>query len=122
MSKRILIVDDSSFARSMLNEIFIKNGYEVAGEAANGSEALEKYGLLKPDLVTMDIAMPGLDGIEALKEIIRIYPEAKVVMISSVHSKEIVKTILLAGATDYVIKPFTKERLLKAIDKALLQG
>ncbi len=122
MSKRILIVDDSSFARSMLNEILVKNGYEVVGEAAKGSEAIEKYSLLKPDLVTMDIAMPGLDGIDALKEIISMYPEAKVVMISSVHSKEIVKTVLLAGATDYVIKPFTKERLLKAIDKALLQG
>lgn len=120
MSKRILIVDDSSFARSMLTEILVKNGYEVVGEAAKGGEAIEKYGLLKPDLVTMDIAMPGLDGIDALKEIISIYPEAKVVMVSSVHSKEIVKTVLLAGATDYVIKPFTKERLLKAIDKALL--
>lgn len=121
MSKRILIVDDSSFAKSMLNEIFIKHGYDVVGEASSGSEALEKYGRLKPDLVTMDIAMPDLDGLKALKEIIRIYPEAKVIMISSIHSKNIVEKALTAGAFDYVIKPFTKERLLKAIDKALLQ-
>ncbi|MFX4261120.1 response regulator [Pelotomaculum propionicicum] len=122
MNKRILIVDDSSFARSMLTEIFIKHGYDVVGEASSGSEALEKYGQLKPDLVTMDIAMPGLDGIMAIKEIIHSFPEARVVVISSIHSKEIVKKALLAGAFDYVIKPFTKERLLKAIDKALLQG
>jgi two-component system chemotaxis response regulator CheY len=117
-----MIVDDSSFARSMLNEIFLKNGYAVVGEARDGKEALEKYGVLKPDLVTMDIAMPDLNGINALKEMIGKHPEAKVVMVSSIHSKEIVKNILLAGALDYVIKPFTKERLLKAIDKALLQG
>lgn len=121
MSKRIMIVDDSRFARSMLNEIFLKHGYEVAGEASNGSEALEKYDMLKPDLVTMDIAMPD-NGINALKEMLERYPEAKVVMISSIHSKEIVKEVLLAGALDYVIKPFSKERLLKAIDKAFLQG
>ena len=88
---RILIVDDSSFAKSMPNEILVKHGYDVVGEASSGSEALEKYGRLKPDLVTMDIAMPGLDGLKALKEIIRSYHEAKVVMISSIHSKEIVK-------------------------------
>ena len=122
MGKRILIVDDSSFARSMLNEILIKHGYEVVGEARDGNEALEKYEQLKPDLVTMDIAMPHLNGINALKKIIDSFPDAKIVMISSVHSKEIVKSVLLGGALDYVIKPFTKERLLKAIDKALLQG
>lgn len=122
MSKRIMIVDDSSFARSMLNEIFFKHGYEVVGEARDGNEALKKYDQLKPDLVTMDIAMPDINGINALKEMVDRYPEAKVVMISSVHSKEIVRNVLLAGALDYVIKPFTKERLLKAIDKALLQG
>jgi two-component system chemotaxis response regulator CheY len=122
LGKRILIVDDSSFARSMLNEILLKHGYEVVGEARDGNEALEKYEQLKPDLVTMDIAMPHLNGINALKKIIDSFPDAKIVMISSVHSKEIVKSVLLGGALDYVIKPFTKERLLKAIDKALLQG
>lgn len=121
MSKRIMIVDDSSFARSMLNEIFLKHGYEVVGEARDGNEALEKYDQLKPDLVTMDIAMPDTNGINALKEMLSRHPGAKIVMISSVHSKEIVKNVLLAGALDYVIKPFTKERLLKAVDKALLQ-
>lgn len=122
MGKRILIVDDSNFARSMLNAILFKHGYEVVGEARDGNEALEKYEQLKPDLVTMDIAMPHLNGINALKKIIDSFPDAKIVMISSVHSKEIVKSVLLGGALDYVIKPFTKERLLKAIDKALLQG
>lgn len=122
MGKRILIVDDSSFARSMLNEILFKHGYEVVGEARDGNEALEKYEQLKPDLVTMDIAMPHLNGINALKKIIDSFPDAKIVIISSVPSKEIVKSVLLGGALDYVIKPFTKERLLKAIDKALLQG
>ena len=122
MSKRILIVDDSSFARSMLNEILVKHGYDIAGEAGNGSEALEKYDRLQPDLVTMDVAMPGLSGVNTLKEIIGRRPEARVVMVSSVHSVEIVKEALLAGAVDYVLKPYTKERLLKAVEKALGQG
>ena len=122
MGKRIMLVDDSDFARNMLRDILSKQGYDIVGEARNGSEAVEKYNQIKPDLVTMDIAMPELNGIDALNKIMAINPEAKIIIISSANSREIVKHAVQDGALDFVVKPFPKDRLLKAIDKALAKN
>lgn len=119
MKKRILIVDDSYLMREMLRDILAYHGYEVAGEAENGSEAIELYKELKPDLVTMDITMPGLDGIETVKGILSIDPDANIVMVSSAGHDEQVRKALQAGARDYVVKPFPRMRFVSAIDNAL---
>jgi two-component system chemotaxis response regulator CheY len=122
LGKRIMLVDDSSFARNMLKDILTKQGYDIVGEAKNGREAVELYDQIKPDLVTMDIAMPELDGIDALNRILEINPAARIIIISSANSREIVKHAVQEGALDFVVKPFTKNRLLKAIDKALARS
>ncbi|NLI11239.1 MAG: response regulator [Peptococcaceae bacterium] len=122
MGKRIMLVDDSNFARDMLKDILTKHGYEIAGEARNGREAVELFEQIKPDLITMDIAMPELDGINALNKILAANPAARVIVISSANSREIVKHVVQDGALDFVVKPFTKDRLLKAVDKALARS
>ncbi len=122
LGKRIMLVDDSDFARNMLKDILTKQGYDIVGEAKNGREAVELYDQIKPDLVTMDIAMPELDGINALNKILAINPAARIIIISSANSKEIFKHVVQDGALDFVVKPFTKNRLLKAIDKALARS
>ena len=122
MGKRIMLVDDSNFARNMLKDILTKQGYDVVGEAQNGREAVELYDQIKPDLVTMDIAMPELDGINALNKILEINPAARIIIISSANSRETVKHVVQDGALDFVVKPFNKNRLLKAIDKALARS
>ena len=98
MAHRILIVDDAAFMRMMIKDILTKNGYEVAGEAADGVEAVEKYKELQPDLVTMDITMPEMDGITALKEIRKIDPDAKVIMCSAMGQQAMVIDAIQAGA------------------------
>lgn len=118
MSKKILIVDDAAFMRIKLRDILEKNDYEVAGEAENGLEAIEKYKELQPDIVTMDITMPELDGVEALKEIKEIDPEAKVLMCSAMGQQTMVMDAIRAGALDFIVKPFDTERVIKALDKA----
>ncbi len=122
LGKRIMLVDDSNFARNMLKDILTKQGYDIVGEARNGREAVELYDQIKPDLVTMDIAMPELDGINALNKILAIDPSARIIIISSANSREIFKHVVQDGALDFVVKPFTKNRLLKAIDKALARS
>ena len=122
MGKKIMLVDDSNFARNMLKDILTKQGYDIVGEARNGREAVELYDQIKPDLVTMDIAMPELDGVDALNKILAANPAARIIIISSANSREIVKHAVQDGALDFVVKPFTKNRLLKAIDKALARS
>lgn len=122
MGKKIMLVDDSNFARNMLKDILTKQGFDVVGEARNGREAVELYDQIKPDLVTMDIAMPELDGIDALNKILAVNLAARIIIISSANSSEIVKHTVQDGALDFVVKPFTKNRLLKAIDKALARS
>lgn len=119
MCKRIMVVDDSILMRMMLKDILTKQGYEVAGEAENGVKAIAMYILLKPDMITMDINMPEMNGIEALDKILAIDPNARIIMVSSVINNEPVKKALQAGALDFVVKPFSKYRLLRAIEKAL---
>ena len=119
MSARILIVDDAAFMRMMIKEILTKNGYTVVGEASDGSQALDKYKELKPDLVTMDITMPEMDGIQALKEIRAMDAGAKVIMCSAMGQQAMVIDAIQAGARDFIVKPFQAERVIEAIRKAL---
>ena len=119
MGKKILIVDDAAFMRMMLKDILTKNGYEVVGEAENGAKAVEKYGELKPDLVTMDITMPEMDGISALKNIRSIDSNAKVVMCSAMGQQAMVIEAIQAGAKDFIVKPFQADRVLEAVKKVV---
>ena len=122
MSHRVLIVDDALFMRSMIKDILVNAGdFEVAGEAANGREAVQRYDELQPSLVTMDIVMPEMDGIEATKEILQRDPKAVVVMCSALGQEALVIESLAAGAKDFIIKPFSAERVLKVIRSILTQ-
>ncbi|AMW98500.1 response regulator [Rummeliibacillus sp. G93] len=119
MSKRILIVDDAAFMRMMIKDILTKNGFEVVGEAGDGAQAVEKYAELKPDLVTMDITMPEMDGIAALKEIKQKDPSAIIIMCSAMGQQAMVIDAIQAGAKDFIVKPFQADRVIEAIQKAL---
>ena len=104
MAKNILICDDAAFMRMMIKDILSKNGYNVAGEAENGAKAVEKYNELKPDLVLMDITMPEMDGIEALRQIKKDFPDSKVVMITAAGQKDKMMEAVKLGATEFVSK------------------
>ncbi len=119
MAHRILIVDDAAFMRMMIKDILSKNGYEIVGEAADGAQAVDQYKEHKPDLVTMDITMPEMDGITALKEIKKINPNAKVIMCSAMGQQAMVIDAIQAGAKDFIVKPFQADRVLEAIGKTL---
>jgi two-component system chemotaxis response regulator CheY len=119
MANRILIVDDAAFMRMMIRDILSKNGFEVCGEANDGAQAIEKFKELKPDLITMDITMPEMDGIQALKEIKKIEPNAKVIMCSAMGQQAMVIDAIQAGAKDFIVKPFQADRVIEAIKKTL---
>ncbi len=119
MAKRALIVDDAAFMRMMLREILTKSGYEVAGEAVNGKEAVEKYKSDKPDFVTLDITMPEMDGIEALKEIVKTDPNAIIIMCSAIGQQANVLEAIKSGAKDFIVKPFQPERVLESVKKTV---
>ncbi len=116
---RILVVDDAMFMRRMLTDILEKGGHNVCGEASTGKEAVERYKELKPDLVTMDIIMPDMSGIEAVKEIKKIDPKAKILMVSAMGQQALVLEAVQAGAIDYVVKPFQPSRVLESIERIL---
>lgn len=117
MAKKVLIVDDAVFMRMKLKDILEKNGYQVVDEAQNGLEAIEKYKVTQPDLVTMDITMPEMDGVEALKEIKAFDSNAKVLMCSAMGQQSMVMDAIRAGAVDFIVKPFDSDRVIKALDK-----
>jgi two-component system chemotaxis response regulator CheY len=119
MAKKILVVDDAAFMRMMIKDILSKNGYEVVGEAENGAVALEKYKDLRPDLVTMDITMPEMDGITAVKEIKGMDGSARIIMCSAMGQQAMVIDAIQAGAKDFIVKPFQPERVIEAVSKAL---
>ena len=119
MGNKILIVDDAAFMRMMIKDILEKNGYEVVGEAQDGMEAVEKYQELRPDLVTMDITMPEMDGIAALKKIREMDPDAKVIMCSAMGQQAMVIDAIQAGAKDFIVKPFQADRVLEAVRKTI---
>ncbi|HHX94588.1 MAG TPA: response regulator [Clostridia bacterium] len=119
MGKRVLIVDDAAFMRMMIKDILVKNGFEIAGEAANGFEAVEKYKEVRPDVVTMDITMPEKDGIAAVKEIMAIDKQAVIIMCSAMGQQAMVMEAIQAGARDFIVKPFQQERVIQALQKAV---
>ncbi len=119
MSKRVLITDDAAFMREMLREIIAEGGYEVVAEAADGEEALERFNEHHPDVVTLDIVMPGKSGLEVLRELTALDPSACVVMCSALGQEALVMEALEAGAKEYIIKPFKPDQVLGALNEAL---
>ena len=119
MAKNILICDDAAFMRMMIKDILTKNGYNVVGEAENGAKAVEKYNELKPDLTLMDITMPEMDGIQALKKIKENDASATVIMCSAMGQQAMVIESIQAGAKDFIVKPFQQDRVLEAVKKVV---
>ena len=119
MAKNILICDDAAFMRMMIKDILTKNGYNVVGEAENGAKAIEKYQELKPDLVLMDITMPEMDGIQALKAIKAADSSAAVIMCSAMGQQAMVIESIQSGAKDFIVKPFQQDRVLEAVRKVV---
>ena len=119
MAKNILICDDAAFMRMMIKDILTKNGYNIAGEAENGAKAVEKYAELKPDLVLMDITMPEMDGIEALKKIKASDPGASVIICSAMGQQAMVIESIQSGAKDFIVKPFQADRVIEAVQKVV---
>ncbi len=115
---RVLVVDDAMFMRAMLKKVLTGAGFEIAGEAENGQIAVERYKELKPDLVMMDITMPEMDGLAALKEIMKVDSGAKVVMCTALGQERNVAEALKIGAKDYIIKPFREDKVVEVAKKA----
>ena len=119
MAKNILICDDAAFMRMRIKDILTKNGYNIVGEAENGAKAVEKYAELKPDLVLMDITMPEMDGIEALKKIKAADANASIIMCSAMGQQAMVIESIQSGAKDFIVKPFQADRVLEAVQKVV---
>ncbi len=119
MAHTVLVCDDAIFMRTMITDILTQAGYEVIGEAESGAQAVEKFRQLKPDLVTMDIVMPDMGGIEAVREICKANPEAKILMCSAMGQQALVVEAIQAGAKDFVVKPFQPSRVLEAVQRLL---
>lgn len=118
--KKVLIVDDAAFMRMAIRNILVKHDFEVVDEAENGRVGLNKYMELKPDLVTMDITMPEMTGLEALKEIIAFDPAAKIVMVSAMGQEQMVMEAIRNGAKSFIVKPFKEDHVIQTLNKILL--
>ncbi|MFH1791756.1 MAG: response regulator [Candidatus Omnitrophota bacterium] len=118
---KIMVVDDAIFMRRMLSDILKQGGHEVVAEAANGKESIEQYKKVKPDMVTMDIIMPELGGIEAVKEIMGLDHAAQIIMVSAMGQQQLVVEAIQAGAKDFIVKPFEASRVLCAVERVLGQ-
>ncbi|HMM20045.1 MAG TPA: response regulator [Selenomonadales bacterium] len=116
---RVLIVDDAAFMRMMLRNILSNNGFEVVGEVENGDRGVQQYRELWPDIVTMDITMPDMDGITAVRQIKSVDPRARIVMCSAMGQQAMVLDAIKAGASDFIVKPFQPERVLEAMARVL---
>ena len=119
MGHRVLVCDDAIFMRTMISDILSGAGYEVVGEAETGLQAIERYRELKPDLVTMDIVMPDMGGIDAVREIVKDDPNAKILMCSAMGQQALVVEAIQAGAKDFVVKPFQPSRVLEAVQRVV---
>ena len=119
MSHTVLICDDAVFMRTMISDILEESGYEIVGQAESGVEAIERYKSLRPDLVTMDIVMPDMGGIDAVREICKSDPDAKILMCSAMGQQALVVEAVQAGAKDFVVKPFQPSRVLEAVQRVL---
>lgn len=115
--KRVLIVDDASFMRLSIRTMLEKNGFEVVGEAENGKMGVQKYMELQPDIVTMDITMPDMTGIEALKAIREYDPNAKIIMVTAMGQESMVREAVMCGAKSFIVKPFKEDHLVKSLSK-----
>lgn len=120
--KKLLLVDDAAFIRMTLRMMVTKNGYEIAGEAQNGEEAVQLYQELKPDIVTMDVTMPEMDGLTALKAIMAIDPAAKVLMVTAMGQEATVRDCVVAGAKGFIVKPFKEDIVVGALNKLTQAG
>lgn len=119
MAHTVLVCDDAIFMRTMIADILTQAGYKVIGEAESGVEAVRRYRELKPDLVTMDIVMPEMGGIDAVREIIKEAPDARILMCSAMGQQALVVEAIQAGAKDFVVKPFQPARVLEAVQRLL---
>ncbi|MCD6451960.1 MAG: response regulator [Acidobacteria bacterium] len=119
MGKRVLIVDDAMFTRTLISDILAKAGYEIAGEAGSGVEAIEKYKELSPDVVIMDLIMPDMGGIEAIKKIIAEDPKANIIVCSAMGQQALVVEAIEAGAKDFIVKPFQPAQILDTLSKVV---
>ncbi len=122
MKAKILVADDSAYMRSILKDLLLRSGYEVAGEAENGREAVRLYEKLAPDLVLMDILMPEMSGIQALKEIKEKYPDSRIVMLGALGQQNLVVEAMQAGASEFFVKPVQAEKVAEVIEKVLKRG
>lgn len=122
MKAKILVADDSAYMRSILKDLLLRSGYEVAGEAENGKEAVRLYEKLAPDLVLMDILMPEMSGIQALKEIKEKYPDSRIVMLGALGQQNLVVEAMQAGASEFFVKPVQAEKVAEVIEKVLKRG
>lgn len=120
MAKRVLVVDDANFMRMIVKDTLTPLGFQICGEATNGAEAVQKYQQLKPDLVTMDITMKVKDGLQASREILASDPNARIVMVTALGQEKMLLDSIALGVRDFVVKPFTAERILSAVEKALV--
>ncbi len=119
MATRVLIVDDAAFMRMLLKGILEKGGYEVVGEAKDGVEAVDQFKVLHPQVITMDMTMPDMDGIQAVKEIMEIDPHTNIVMVSAMGQQAMVVEAMKAGVKDFIVKPFQADRILDTLAKIL---
>lgn len=115
--KTVMIVDDAAFMRISIKNTLTKNGYEVVGECENGKQAIQRYAELRPSIVTMDITMPEVDGLDALKAIMKFDPEAKIVMVSAMGQEAMVRDAVMSGARGFIVKPFSESALVTAVSK-----
>ena len=119
---RVMIVDDAVLARKIMRNVLTNGGHDVVGEIGSGDTALETFRQLKPDLVMMDVTMPGKDGVTAGRDILSEIPEAKIVIVSSIHRESVVRDSLGSGVAGYIIKPYTTERILETVDRIVGAG
>ena len=118
MSLRVLVADDLSFMRMVQKEILQERGYEVVGEAADGLEAVEKYKQLRPDIIILDITMPHMNGLEAMRKIFEFDKGAKIIICSALGQQQLIVEAIKAGVRDFIVKPFKADRVISAIEKA----
>jgi two-component system chemotaxis response regulator CheY len=119
VGQTVLVCDDAIFMRTMITDILSQAGYDIVGEAESGAQAVQRYRELRPDLVTMDIVMPDMGGIDAVREIVKQDPDAKILMCSAMGQQALVVEAIQAGAKDFVVKPFQPSRVLEAVQRVL---
>lgn len=117
--KKLLIVDDASVVRLMIRKVLKESDFTIVGEAKNGREAFEKYKDLKPDVVTMDLVMPEVDGIQATRDIVSFDKNAKVIIVSGIDQREMLMRAIDAGACSYIVKPFEADRVITTLNEVL---